>query len=78
MDHSSSSAYVDSGGATVQKFTLVSSLLLDDIITNSLQCPPGSRQKNLFLHANVAEQSGPKLIIQSLIDRAGLRHSRLQ
>jgi hypothetical protein len=38
----------------------------------------GGRQENLFLHADVAEQSGSKLIIRSLIDRARLSHSRLQ
>jgi hypothetical protein len=37
-----------------------------------------SRQKNLFLHADVTKQSGSKLIVRSLIDRSGLRHSRLQ
>ena len=36
------------------------------------------RQKNLFLHADVAKQPGLKLIVQALIDRAGLSHSRLQ
>jgi hypothetical protein len=35
-------------------------------------------QKNLFFHADVAEQPGSKLVIRSLIDRARLRHSRLQ
>jgi hypothetical protein len=38
----------------------------------------GGRQKNLFLHADVAEQPGSKLIIRSLIDSAGLNHSRLE
>jgi hypothetical protein len=35
-------------------------------------------QKYLFFHADVAEQPGSKLVIRSLIDRALLRHSRLQ
>jgi hypothetical protein len=40
--------------------------------------PLGGGQKNLFLHADVAEQSGSKLIIRALIDRAGMSHSLLE
>jgi hypothetical protein len=40
--------------------------------------PLGGREENLFLHTDMAKQPGSKLIVQSLIDRAGMSHSRLQ
>jgi hypothetical protein len=38
----------------------------------------GGRQENLFFHADVAKKPGSKLIIGSLINMAGMSHSRLK
>jgi hypothetical protein len=38
----------------------------------------GGRQENLFFHADVAEKSGSKLSIRSLINMAGISHRQLK